>query len=165
MADAPYVIIPREHQAVPKEGSIYLPHQIGGNGLYTPKNLLSDTDLRSGLKVEQSRIHGLGLFANRDYRIHDTIWYEKLKGRGAIEDEGPLRWTNHSDDPNSVLVLNSLDGLLEVSLVAVKEIVTQDEITYDYGTFGHSGSRAACNCRNENCRGSFVLRAEWGERK
>ena len=88
-----------------------------------------------------------------------------MKGRGSIEDEGPLRWANHSDNPNSALILNTLDGLLEVSLIAIQEVEINDEITYSYNTFGHTGSKGCCNCQNTNCKGSFVLRSEWGERK
>lgn len=156
-----YILIPKEHQAAPKD-EIYLP---GQQGLYKSQTLLSDTDLRQGLKVEESRIHGLGLFADKYFPIHGVIWKETLRSnRTKIEDEGPLRWANHSDDPNSLLVLN-LDGIIEASLVALKEIGEGEEITYDYNLSGHAGEKKACNCQQENCGGYFTVRTEFGEVK
>ena len=162
---SPIIIIPREHQAAPSPGQIYFPHQIDRTCLYQPNSLLSGTELSSVLKVEKSPIHGLGLFASKIYQLHDPIWHEALQGRSAKpEEDGPLRWTNHSDDPNSVLVLR-LEGQLEASLIALRKINVGDEITYNYNVFGHTGYSAACNSHNSNCRGSFVLRTEWGENK
>ena len=156
-----YIFIPKEHQAAPKE-EIYLP---GQQGLLIPQTYLSDTDLRRGLKVEESRIHGLGLFADKYFPTHSVIWKETLKGgRTTIEDEGPLRWANHSDNPNSLLVLN-LDGIIEASLVSLRDIGEGEEITYDYNTSGHAGEKKACNCQQDNCGGYFMVRTEFGEKK
>ena len=125
----------------------------------------NDTELRNGLAVAKSRIEGMGLFADRDFKQYEIIWFEKLKGRGANpENGGPLRWANHSDEPNAALVLTQ-EGLFEVSLVAKYEIKCGEEITYNYGVFGHGGHKAECNCGEPNCKGFFILREEWGEKK
>ncbi|MHA2264028.1 MAG: SET domain-containing protein-lysine N-methyltransferase [Candidatus Thorarchaeota archaeon] len=126
---------------------------------------VNDTELRNGLKVEKSKIEGMGLFADRVFKQYEVIWFEKLKGRGANpENGGPLRWANHSDSPNAALVLTQT-GLFEVSLVATRDIKQHEEITYNYGVFGHAGHRAECNCGEPNCKGFFTLRVEWGEKK
>jgi len=165
MGKAPAIIIPKEHQASPTQGQIYLPHQVSKHGLYTPNEVVSDTILRSRLQVKESPIEGLGLFADHNYRKHDLIWKEVLRGDYAKpESDGPLRWANHSDGPNSALIL-SLDGILETSLIAIKDIEIGEEITYDYNIFGHTGYEKKCNCGNPNCKGSFVLRTEWDEKK
>lgn len=127
--------------------------------------LIPETELKRGLKVEKSLIDGLGLFADRDFQIGKIIWAEILRGPKIIghpESDGPLRWANHSDNPNSLLILgqNSL-----VSLVAQKPIVKHQEITYSYGVFGHTGFHKTCKCGAPNCQGIFVLREEWGEKK
>ena len=158
-----YVIIPEKHQAAPRDR--YLPYRKNSSGLYVPKNNLSETELLDGLLIDQSPIHGLGLYANKDFIKHDVIWNEILRGKNPNpQQEGPLRWTNHSDRPNSALIINS-NGLLDVSLIALDDIIKGDEITYNYNVFGHTGYEAACNCGNDNCKGSFNLRSEWGERK
>jgi SET domain-containing protein len=130
--------------------------------IFIPKLILpeSDTDLRNALKVDKSIIEGLGLFADRDFPQFGVIWFEDLKAKAAPESGGPLRWANHSDDPNAILLIGQA-----VSLVALKDIKTNDEITYNYGVFGHTGHKAACNCGQDNCKGFFTLREEWGEKK
>lgn len=132
-------------------------------GILTPN--LSETDLKRGLEVAKSKIEGLGLFAVRDFARGDTIWSESLVNGKVPENGGPLRWTNHSDKPNASL---NIIGVGKVSLVALKCIQKDSEITYDYGVygvFGHLGHKAECLCGEANCDGSFSLREEWGERK
>ena len=158
---APTVFIPIRHQAAPNIQELYIPE----TKIYIPEGLPEVTeDLGTHLLVEKSKIHGLGLFASRAYSAHDLVWRETLHGRLATpEDDGPLRWTNHSDDPNCVLLLEHAVG--EVGLVAARDIALGEELTYDYSNFGHSGRSALCNCGKPSCRGYFTLRTEWGERK
>ena len=160
--DAPHVFIPIRHQAAPNvekiEKKLYLPK--ASSLIYLPPG----NNLGEHLLVEKSRIHGLGLFADRVYDPHDLVWRETLHGRLATpEDDGPLRWTNHSDNPNCVLLLDHT--VFEVGLVAVRHIPLGEEITYDYKVFGHSGRNATCNCNELGCPGYFTLRSEWGERR
>lgn len=142
----------------------HLPPQL--SKLILPWNTpLTDTQLRQGLKVEKSPIEGMGLFADRDFALSAIIWQETLQGRGAKpENGGPLRWANHSDDPNSVLILRQHEGL-HVTLMATKSILQHQEITYNYNVFGHSGHRAECKCGETSCNGFFLLREEWGEKR
>ena len=162
---APYIFIPRRHQASPNERRIYLPSETNKNNFSKPKDLVSDTDLRAGLNIDRSSIHGLGLFAHKTFQTNNLIWYERLHRNAVrIEDEGPLRWANHSDNPNSSLILNDASSL-EVRLIALSQISVGEEITYDYNIFGHTGYKTACRCGYGACGGSFALRTEWGERK
>ena len=114
--------------------------------LWLPASIIiPETELKRGLKVEKIPHDGLGLFADRDFQIGEVVWAEILRGPkivGHPESDGPLRWANHSDSPNSLLVLgdNSL-----VSLLAQKPIVKHQEITYSYGAFGHTGYQKTCN--------------------
>ena len=135
------------------------------SNFYNPADPKNDTELRRGLKVEKSIIEGLGLFADRLFGQFEVIWQETLKGRGKNpESGGPLRWANHSDDPNSILILGQ-NNRLRTSLLTIKPIELNEEITYNYGVFGHTGHHASCNCQQPSCRGFFVLREEWGEKK
>ena len=132
------------------------------SGLILPNDIPSDTRLRQGLHVARSIIDGFGLFASQAYRRSQVIWSETLRGRGLKpEDGGPLRWANHSDVPNAILLLGGND--LRSTLIALRPIQLDEEITYNYKVFGHTGQRVACNCRQPGCPGFFVLREEWGE--
>lgn len=164
-----HIIIPEQHQAAPhKHELLHIPTQdyiriVQGLGQL---GVLKSGALDEGLEVRPSRIHGLGLYATTQYNLHDVIWRESLQGGNIPEDDGPLRWTNHSDDPNTALVLKKgLEHQLEVMLVSLKPISADEEITYDYNVFGHTGYGSACNCGNENCTGVFALRTEWGEKR
>ena len=131
--------------------------------VFPPKIIVpSDTQLRRGLHVARSAIDGLGLFASQAYRRGQVIWSETLKGQQLRpEDGGPLRWANHSDVPNAILLLGGHD--LRSTLCALHPIKVDEEITYNYKVFGHTGQKMVCNCRQPSCPGFFVLREEWGE--
>ena len=120
----------------------------------------SETQLKQNLLVQRSAIDGLGLFAKKTYKPMDVIWSESASKKP--ENDGPLRWTNHSDDPNAALVLRN-DSFV---LIALREIPSGEEITYSYDVFGlHNGHSKTCKCGAPNCRGVFTLRTEWDETK
>lgn len=116
--------------------------------------------MKQSLFVERSKIDGLGLFANKTYSPMEVIWSESAIKKP--ENDGPLRWTNHSDDPNSALVIKENNFFL----IALKEILCGEEITYSYDVFGlHNGHSKTCKCGAPNCRGVFTLRTDWDEKK
>jgi hypothetical protein len=109
--------------------------------------------------IRQSQIHGLGLFAEKDIPAGTIIWrFEPLVDRLISESEldrlpqhvaayveiyseffpdlGVLvlsgdndRYTNHSDDPNTEVVLpNGPEALVR----AIRDIPAGEEITCDY---------------------------------
>lgn len=109
--------------------------------------------------VRQSPIHGLGVFAEEPIRAGQQIWaYEPMIDRVVPEaalgdypahmvdyletyceyfpEHGVLvlsgdndRFTNHSDDPNSVVVLPNGP---EAQVIAARDIAAGEEITCDY---------------------------------
>ena len=118
--------------------------------------------------TERSEIHGKGLFAHERIEELTLICEEVVRNRERASSflfDGPLRWVNHSDDPNAVLSaqFDSTTGKLRLQLVSVNVISSGEEITYDYNLAGHGGQSAPCNCGQPNCNGSFHLRTEFGE--
>jgi hypothetical protein len=123
--------------------------------------------IAGNLETQPSSIHGLGLFCKQDIKRLALIWREKLRDRLSLaySNDGPLRWANHSADPNANLVLQPSEHGATLDLVALRDIPHGQEITYDYGAFGHTGDQAECNCGSSDCPGSFTLRKDWGEKK
>lgn len=135
------------------------------SGLFVAEPTLTIAD---SLETQPSSIHGLGLFCRQDINRLALIWREKLRDRLTLvySNDGPLRWANHSADPNANLVLQPTgEGGATLDLVALRDIPHGEEITYDYGAFGHTGDQAECNCGSPNCPGSFALRKDWGEKR
>jgi hypothetical protein len=124
-------------------------------------------DYSSHLITHSSNIHGRGLFATKDIPDGHVIWKELMRDptKAVSEDDGPLRWTNHSDEPNSALLkqYDKTREQLQLLLFAIKNIPTGEEITYDYNSFSHAGRKMECHCGRPDCTGSFVLRADWNE--
>ncbi len=99
-------------------------------------------DYDSYFYVDDSPIHGKGLFARRRFRKgqylgtyegpeteeNDTyvLWVEVEEGRWVGRDgKNLLRWLNHSNEPNA-----EFDGY---DLYALRTIQPGEEITFDYG--------------------------------
>ena len=87
--------------------------------------------LPKSITVNQSKIHGLGLFATEDIAKGVELGISHVEDEDAKD--GLIRtplgaFVNHSYTPNADL----LDGRKEWVLVAAKEIKTGDEITIDY---------------------------------
>lgn len=89
--------------------------------------------------IKESNIHGLGLFAKNRIRQGEVIgainptpveingphvlWVTEHEGHMV---DGPLRYINHSVDPNACYY----DDL---TVVALQDIQPGDEITHNYG--------------------------------
>lgn len=126
------------------------------------------------LKVQPSRIDGLGVFAAEaiaatrkigeirgesisvdDARIRATrserIMIVELSPRRAIDfskSSDPMRYTNHSCAPNARLDVRQ--GRVE--FYALRAIAPGEEITAHYGESHHQG-RLACCCKAAGCTG------------
>jgi len=135
--------------------------------------------LAPGVAVRTSLIEGRGLFAARRFaagevvavlggRVVDDQAFGALARREASvsaeaieegwhlvqEDDDPLRFGNHSCDPNLWLVD-------EVTLVARRAIAADEEITSDYATMTVDPTwRMPCRCGAEACRG-VVTGRDW----
>lgn len=93
------------------------------------------------LRVAPSSIHGRGVFARRDVpagtylgtyggrRVRHAgkfvLWVSDDDCTTARAGEPPLKYLNHSDEPNT-----QFDGF---DLFARRDIATGEELTFDYG--------------------------------
>ena len=118
------------------------------------------------ITIKRSRINGIGVFANRDFKKGEIIliWdtsvpltkeqVEKLAkdeqkyvshfGDQYILHQPPERYINHSCDSNS-FVVNSCD-------VAKRDIKKGEEVTTDYAQEGAPNLYLECVCGSSNCR-------------
>jgi SET domain-containing protein len=104
---------------------------------------------KSRVIVKTSRIHGRGAFAAESiaegslvglYSGEETqadgphvLWVEDEEGQPfGIRGTGPLRFVNHSNEPNA-----EFQG---VELVALRGIEVDEELTADYGPEWSEGS-------------------------
>jgi len=126
------------------------------------------------LKLKESKINGLGLFATKDIakgeiisvfggKIYTSSEIDRLPETSNIvnvvtqvnEDFfiGPLddsqnEWgyyINHSCDPNCKIYRSIL-------LIAIKDVGVGDEITFDYAHSHNKLLDFKCNCKSVNCR-------------
>lgn len=73
-----------------------------------------------------SKIHGTGLFANRDIAAGEVIAPGRIRGKRCVAG----RWTNHSHVPNAHFAAGNESA--EIVLVAIEPIGQDCEITVDY---------------------------------
>ncbi|HET6977928.1 MAG TPA: SET domain-containing protein-lysine N-methyltransferase [Pyrinomonadaceae bacterium] len=126
--------------------------------------------------VAESEIHGLGVFATRDFtrdeiilaiddsRIVDddhplrpdlgehSYHCDYLAGGKTVLMRSPERHINSCCDPNTYV--KTIDDSRYV--VARQPIKADDEITYDYIIDCHGGIVWQCSCGNARCRGTIV---------
>jgi uncharacterized protein len=84
---------------------------------------------------------------------HARIMIVEVSTRKAIDfsrSSDPMRYTNHSCQPNARLVIRN--GRVE--FYARRAIERGEEITVDYGETHHEG-RLACRCGAPGCRGAL----------
>jgi hypothetical protein len=126
--------------------------------------------------VRESKIYGLGVFANHDFEPGEKILV--IDDTRVVDTEHPLRpelgeFEHHCDhlaDGQVVLMqyperyINSsctpnvhaknTSGVRHV--IALKSIEQGDELTYDYIINCHGGELWQCNCGSSNFRGTIV---------
>ena len=126
--------------------------------------------------VAESKIHGLGVFATRDFAEGEVIL--PIDDSRIVDDEHPLRpelgeYRYHCDylaggktvlmrsperhinsccEPNTYV--KAINGVRHV--VARKRIKSGEEITYDYIIDCHGGIVWQCSCGSARCRGTIV---------
>jgi uncharacterized protein len=133
-----------------------------------------------GLIIRSSAIHAAGCYTTSPIRRHELVVeytgtriskaeadarYEKLPltylfgigdGSTVIDGYGMAMFINHSCDPNCET--EERDG--RVWIVALRDILPGEEITYDYNLYDGDEDEAACNCGAKNCRKTMYSRAE-----
>lgn len=126
--------------------------------------------------VARSKIHGLGVFAGRDFTQGEIIL--PIDDSRIVDDEHPLRpesgeHSHHCDyladgktvlmrsperhinsccDPNTYV--KTIDGVRHV--VARKPIKSGEELTCDYIVDCHGGIVWQCSCGSPRCRATIV---------
>ena len=126
--------------------------------------------------VSESKIHGLGVFATRDFAEGETILIiddsrvvddqhplrpdagehnyhcDYLAGGKVVLMRSPERHINSSCDPNTfVKTINEVR-----SVMARRAIQAGEELTYDYIIDCHGGIVWQCSCGAVRCRGTIV---------
>lgn len=68
----------------------------------------------------------------------------------------PSRMVNHSCNPNSALYMETLND--RVQIYALRDIATDEQITFDYSTCMDGGETwtLECCCGEPNCRGTIL---------
>lgn len=124
------------------------PSRIDGQGAFAAEAIpprLKIGEIRGeSLSVQEARIR-----ATRSERIMIV----EVSPRKAIDfsrSSDPMRYTNHSCQPNARLVIR--DGRVE--FYARRAIAPGEEITVDYGDTHHEG-RLPCRCGAAACRGAL----------
>jgi len=124
-----------------------------------------------GFRVVRSSIHGYGLVATRDFLEDDVITDVDgvLIGNTDLDDdryllwlEGPhylditdqTRWINHSCDPNVWIDGGMRAGQPWAKVIALREIRTGEELTFDYAYACEL--MEPCACGAANCKGWIV---------
>lgn len=128
------------------------------------------------VKVKGSKIHGVGVFAARDFQKDETIL--KIDDSRIVDDKHPLRpqlgeFEYHCDyladgkvvlmpspechinsccDPSSYT--KTIDNIRY--LIARRDIKVNEEITCDYIIDCHGGIIWQCNCESPKCRRTIV---------
>lgn len=118
------------------------------------------------IEIRKSKIEGRGLFArNKITKGEIVLVFEgkpikkadlpKNSDLGDLFPTGidsylivnqPELLINHSCDPNAGFLDN-------FTLIATRDIDSDEELTFDYATVGVDGWEAQCNCGSSNCRG------------
>ena len=136
--------------------------------------------------IARSKIHGLGVFATRDFAEGEIILpiddsrvvddghplrpdlgeqshhCDYLAGGKTVLMRSPERHINSSCDPNTYV--KTINGIRHVT--ARRPIRSGEEITYDYIIDCHGGIVWQCSCGSLRCRGMvvssfFELSIEW----
>ena len=126
----------------------------------------------SGVIVKPSPIHGVGVFAARDFRAGEVI-FDTSELR-LVTDEDPLRegeeerhcdwladgrqsllpaparYINHSCEPNAYMKIL----YRHILFIALRDITPGEEICIDYETTLHSDKKR-CSCGEPSCRGTI----------
>ncbi len=121
---------------------------IDGHGVFAAETITASMKIGEirgeSVSIQEGRIR-----ATR----HERIMLVEVSARKAIDfskSTDPMRFTNHSCQPNARLSIRA--GRVE--FFALRVIAPDEEVTVDYGPT-HHGGRLACRCAAEGCRGAL----------
>lgn len=122
------------------------------------------------VKTGVSQIQGKGVYASRDFKKGETVLEiddshvvldpkkltkeqnefdcDYLANGKVILMQEPEKFINHSCDPSTYV--KTINGVRKV--MAMHDIKTGDEITYDYSINGDNSGTFECRCGSSNCR-------------
>lgn len=114
----------------------------------------------------KSKIHGFGIFTGKKIKKGEQFYsvpldklYKKTHKRYArigknkyVSDNKILNWVNHSCNPNTKLDIKN-----KPKLVAIKDILINEEITANYEKTELKKSKIKCNCGLKNCKRYFYI--------
>jgi SET domain-containing protein len=128
------------------------------------------------VRIDKSTIQGSGVFSTREIKLGDYILQindsrvkddlnplkpelgeheyhcDYLAAGKVILMKSPERHINHSCDPNTYV--KTLASIRQ--LIALRNISSEEEITYDYCINCHGGEVWQCNCGSNQCRKTIV---------
>lgn len=121
--------------------------------------------------IRKSRIHGMGVFAARDFKKDEVIlrWdtsesltknevdrlpenerrYIAHSNGKYIMMQSPAKYVNHSCGSNTYT-----ENFCDVAKI---DITKGEEITTDYSEDASSGLKMKCNCNSKNCKRIVVI--------
>jgi hypothetical protein len=126
--------------------------EIEGFGLFAKKKIPKGTKI----------IQYVGKYVTKDQaeEVEDQRYLFELNDIFDIDgkvDWNPARLVNHSCDPNCEV--ENIDD--EIWIVALKDIKTGGELSYNYGYGLDDYEDWPCNCRSKNCVGFMVDEDLW----
>ncbi|XP_024992219.1 histone-lysine N-methyltransferase ATXR7 isoform X1 [Cynara cardunculus var. scolymus] len=98
--------------------------------------------------IRERHYERMGIGSSYLFRLDDGYVVDATK-RGGI-----ARFINHSCEPNCYTKVISVDGQKKIFIYAKRQIVTGEEITYNY-KFPLEEKKIPCNCGSRRCRGSM----------
>lgn len=91
--------------------------------------------------------------ADHDFYVMelDSGFFVDGKKKGS-----PSRFINHSCDPNCELERTTVKGKMRIGIMAIKDIVPGEPLSYDYQFDTQDSDAFKCYCGNEICRGTMA---------
>jgi len=122
--------------------------------------------MNNNLIKKESKIHGLGIFTNKNIKKGETFYQVPMDDISDIQksqfafignnqwvnDPLVLNWVNHSCCPNTILEIKKRKPIL----ISKRDIGIGEEITCDYNKTEKGGNKISCNCAEKNCKGFFI---------
>lgn len=111
---------------------------------------------------KNSGVHGIGIFTDElivkgdvvyQIPLENVIDYNSFRfvsiGQGKyVNDERILNWVNHCCQPTTKLIIRKDQPIL----VALRNIMKDEEITFDYNQTQKVNFQFTCSCGQANCQ-------------